>query len=119
MRTVNIPSDLVSSFLKHAKANSDHGVMDTLGNIRLLTDTDLRRGRERMVTVRDKDDNGIQIDNLRHILHPFYGSAVILAGLFGEQEVSHSELLVSAQPYSKESKSLDTIITVVCDMMPE
>ena len=64
-----------------------------------------------MVMVRDKDDNVIQIDNLRHILNPFHVAAVILAGLFGEQEVSHSELVVSAQPSSKESKSLDTIIT--------
>ena len=73
-----------------------------------------------MVMVRDEDDNVIQIDNLRYILNPFHVlAAVILAGLFGEQEVSHSELLVSAQPYSKESKSLDTIITVVFDMMQE
>ena len=72
-----------------------------------------------MVTVGDKEDNVLQIDNLRHILNHFHRAAVILAGLFGEQEVSHSELLVSAQPYSKESKSLDTIITVVFDMMQE
>ena len=72
-----------------------------------------------MVMVRDKDDNVIQIDNLQHILNPFHVAAVILAGLFGEQEVSHSELVVSAQPSSKESKSLDTIITVVFGMMQE
>ena len=68
-----------------------------------LTDTDLRRGRERVVVVGDKDDNVLQIDNLRHILNPFHGAAVILAGLFGEQEVSHSELVVATQPSSKES----------------
>ena len=67
---------------------------DTKGNIMFLTDTDLRRGRERVVVVGDKDDNVLQIDNLRHILNPFHGAAVILAGLFGEQEVSHSELVV-------------------------
>ena len=72
-----------------------------------------------MVMVRDKDDNVIQIDNLQHILNLFHGAAVILAGLFGEQEVSHSELVVSAQPSSKESKSLDTITTVVFGMMQE
>ena len=72
-----------------------------------------------MVMVRDKDDNVIQIDNLLHILNPFHVAVVILAGLFGEQEVSHSELVVSAQPYYKESKSLDTIITVVFGMMHE
>ena len=69
-----------------------------------------------MVMVRDKDDNVIQIDNLRHILNPFLVAAVILAGLFGEQEVSHSELAVSAQP---SSKSLHTIITAVFGMMQE
>ena len=57
-------------------------MMDTLGNIRLLTDTDLRQGRERMVMVRDKDDNVIQIDHLRHILNPFHVAAIILAELF-------------------------------------
>ena len=72
-----------------------------------------------MVMVRDKDNNVIQIDNLRHILNPFHGAAVILAGLFGEQGGSPSELVVSAQPSSKESKSLDTIITVVFGMMQE
>ena len=72
-----------------------------------------------MVMVRDKDDNVIKIDNLRHIVNPFHGAAVILAGLFGEQEVSHSEPVVSAKPSSKESKSLDIIITVVFGMMEE
>ena len=71
-----------------------------------------------MVMLRDKDDNVIQIDNLRHILNPFHVAAVILAGLFGEQEVSHSELVVT-QPSSKEFKSLDTIITFVFGMMQE
>ena len=54
--------------------------------------TDLRQGRDRMVTVGDKDDNVLQIANLWHILNPFLGAAVILAGVFGEQEVSHSKL---------------------------
>ena len=90
--------------------------MDTLGNIRLLTDTDLREGEDGN-GVRDKDDNVFQIDNLRHILNPFHVAAVILAGLFGEQEVSHSEHVVSAQRSSKESKSFYTIITVVFGMM--
>ena len=72
-----------------------------------------------MVMVCDKDNNVIQIDNLQHILNPFHGAAVIFASLFGEQEVSLSELVVSAQPSSKESKSLDTIITVVFGMMQE
>ena len=56
-----------------------------------------------MVMVCDKDDNVIQIDNLPHILNPFHVAAVILAGLFGN--------LLSLP--SKESKSVDTIITVV------
>ena len=72
-----------------------------------------------MVIMRDKDDNVSQIDNLRHILYPFHVAAGILAGLFGEHEVSHSELVVSAQPSSKESKSPDTSITVVFGMMQE
>ena len=72
-----------------------------------------------MVMVRDNDDNVIQIDNLRHILNPFHVAAIILAGLFGEQEVSHLELVVSAQPSSKESKSLETMITVVFGMIQE
>ena len=61
-------------------------MMDTLGNIRILTDTDLRQGRERMVMVCDKDDNVIQIDK---------------------------------ESSSKESKSLNIIITVVFGMMHE
>ena len=39
-----------------------------------------------------------------------------MAGLFEEQKVSHSELVVT-QPSSKESKSLNTIFTVVFGMM--
>ena len=66
-----------------------------------------------------KDVNVLQIDNIQHTLNPFHGAAVSLAGLLGEQEVRHSKLVVSAQPSSKESKSLDTIITVVFGMMQE
>ena len=61
----------------------------------------------------------LTISDTSSILNPFHVAAVILAGLFGEQEVSHSELVVSAQSSSKESKSLDTIITVVFGMMQE
>ena len=70
-----------------ALCGGEWGVRDTHGNITFLTDTDLRRGRERVVTLGDKDDNVLQIDNLQHILNLFHGAAVIFAGLFGEQEV--------------------------------